>query len=205
MFREKESFDHNYFIDPRVYIAESTIEGAGIGCFTSEDIPSRTIIESSPVILCHADTFHHLNQLHYVRHILSDYPFKWPDDGMSAISLGWGGIYNHSFEPNCHWRFRTKREDGYNALIFRTTRDVKAGEELFTRYIHDSDKLWFVDESIDPLATTRHKTDRQMVQLAESSPGMLLSGDLKSKARKREARLKSTSTLGSLSTLGKKK
>ena len=204
MFREEQKQDKSFFISPHVYIDASTLEGGGMGCFTSKDIPARTIIESAPVILCHPETFSSLNQLHGTRHILSDYPFLWAKSGLSAFSLGWGGMYNHSFDPNVYWKFRTEKDDGYNALVFLTRRDVVAGEELFIRYINDADKLWFVDETVDPLATTKYKTDRQMTSMAKSSVGMMYTGDLKTKLKKIEKRKSIANTLGSLSTLGKK-
>ena len=204
MFREEQKHDKNFFISSYVYIDNSTIEGAGIGCFTSKDIPARMIIECSPVVLCHADTFTHLNHLHNVRHILSDYSFKWTESGLAAFPLGWGGVYNHSFDPNVHWKYCTEEKDGYNALTFRTLRNVNAGEELFIRYMNDSDRLWFADDSVDPLATTKYKTGRQMKSMAKSRLGMSFFGDLKGEVEKREKRNQITNTLGSLSTLGKK-
>lgn len=201
MFKEVQKHDHKYFIDPRVYASDSSVEGAGTGCFTKEDIPARTIVEVCPVILCHPDTYEYLNRLYEMRHILADYPFVWPN-GMSAFALGWGGVYNHSFEPNLHWRFRTKEKDGYDALVFRTLRDIHSGEELFIKYVGDPDKLWFVDDSVDPLATSSAMTDFQMKKMNKSSIGIMLGGDPSYLDKKKSRNRKDT--LGSLSTLGKK-
>lgn len=178
MFVEPEKFDKKYFIDKRVYIDISLIEGAGYGCFASEDIPARTVIESSPVILYSADTMNYLNKIHSgVRHILNDYAFKWPD-GLAAMSMGWGGIYNHSFDPNCQWRFRTEEKDGFNALFFRTVKDIKAGEEIYVRYVPDYDMLWFLDDSQDPLQKTNRQVQRQIKNQSNSNFGFLEWGDL---------------------------
>ncbi len=146
MFKEQEKFDQNWFIHSDLRLGESTIPGAGTGVFATADIPARTVIESCPVIIMAHNTFNELNSIHPgVRHILSDYPFQWTN-GRSAICLGWGGIINHSFEPNAQWRLRTKEEHGFDALVFRLKRNIKAGEEIFVRYVWDADKLWFVDE-----------------------------------------------------------
>jgi len=149
MFKEPDTFDRQWFIDSRLYLDESAIENAGIGIFTSDDIPARTIIESSPVILVSQDLFQVVNEIHPgVRNVLSDYPFMWTR-GRSAIALGWGGLFNHSFKPNVMWELVTEEDDGFNAMRFRTKRVIKAGEELFVRYVWSADKLWFVDDSAD--------------------------------------------------------
>ena len=70
MFREVEKQKENFFIDPRVRIDTSSIEGAGVGCFAAEDIPARTIIESCPVILFSPDTLTYLNQIHNVLNLI---------------------------------------------------------------------------------------------------------------------------------------
>ena len=149
MFKECDKFDRRWFIDPRIHLGMSAIKNAGTGVFATNDIPSRTVIESSPVILVSRDLFDVINNIHSnVRNILSDYPFAWPN-GISAFALGWGGLYNHSFEPNVMWEFVTEEDDGFNALRFRTKRDIKAGEELFIRYVWMAARLWFVDDDAD--------------------------------------------------------
>jgi hypothetical protein len=150
MFQEPNDSKEQWFIDPRMTIRPSLVPAAGIGCFALEDIPARTMIESSPVIICSPNTFTHLNQIHHkVRHILSDYPFRWPD-GNRAFALGWGGIYNHSSSShNVQWTFKTADKHGFNAICFFTKIDVLAGEELFIRYHPDSEQLWFTDEEAE--------------------------------------------------------
>ena len=133
MFREPDKFEHQYFIDSRIYLTESKIPHAGTGVFAKEDIPARVVVESSPVVLVSQDIFRAVNNIHPdTRNVLSDYPFAWTN-GRSAFSLGWGGMFNHSFEPNVMWEFVTEEDDGHNALWFRTKRDIIAGEELFIR------------------------------------------------------------------------
>lgn len=166
MFRDAEKT--GWFIDNRVGVEESQIPGAGLGCVALSDIPNRTMIESSPVIICAPYTFAHLNELHRVRHILSDYPFHWPD-GNRAFALGWAGIYNHSSSSNLQWIYRTDSEHGYNALCFVTKRDVRKGEELLIKYHPDSSKLWFVDESSQDTRISRS------VSATSMTPGMQLS------------------------------
>ena len=149
MFREEERNQERWFTHPDLYLDNSSIPGAGTGIFSKIDIPAYTLVESSPVIVCARDSFRTLNAIHpKVRHILSDYQFEW-DSWSAVICLGWGSIFNHSFEPNCRWHTIKEDEHGYNAMWFRTKRDVKAGEELFVRYCWDADRLWFVDDSVE--------------------------------------------------------
>ena len=181
MFRDVEK-SARWFIDNRVGIEVSQIPGAGLGCVALDDIPSRTVIESSPVIICAPYTFAHLNEIHRVRHILSDYPFHWPD-GNRAFALGWAGIYNHSsLNQNLQWIYKTEVEHGYNALCFVTRRDVSKGEELLVKYHPDSSKLWFVDEDAQDTRIPRSASATAM------SPGMQLSGYVINQNKRRYAR-----------------
>ena len=130
MFKEKIHDPRQWFISHDLEMKDSSIPDAGSGVFAINDIPARTIIEKAPVVIVGRDIFNHLNDLHGIRNILCDYPFRW-SDGCAAFALGWGGIYNHSFDANVRWGIH---DEGYNALTFMTKRDIVAGEELFIRY-----------------------------------------------------------------------
>jgi hypothetical protein len=151
VFKENDMFESKWFITNCIRLGDSTIEGAGIGVFAIKDLPARTVIEASPVIVVHKSTFETLNDIHPgVRNILSDYPFAWPG-GCSAIAMGWGGVYNHSFMHNVMWEIIAKENgDSHNALRFRTKRDIVAGEELFIRYTWTANNLWFIDNAAPP-------------------------------------------------------
>ena len=138
-----------WFISHDLRLGDSTIPNAGVGVFAINDIPARAVIESSPVVLVAQHTFEVLNDIHPPhRHLLSDYPFAWTQR-TSAIAMGWGGLFNHSFEPNAMWELKKEEDVGYNAIWFRTKRIITAGEELFLRYVWDHDKLWFADDDAD--------------------------------------------------------
>ncbi len=157
MFRDDpKPSDDKWFISHDLRLDESSIPGAGVGVFAANDIPARTVVESCSVILVAQHTFEVLNDIHPPhRHVLSDYPFQWTRK-ISAICLGWGALINHSFEPNTMWELKKEEDCGYNALWFRTKRDIAAGEELFVRYVWDNNKLWFVDDTAD--ASIDHRT-----------------------------------------------
>ena len=117
--------------------------GMGKGCFATSRIDKNTLIESCPVILVHGDTFQNLNELNGGVHKLSEYPFSWGRDGMCAIALGYGGIYNHRPDPNVVWRPSYEHE----SIQYTTSRAIEAGEEIFIRYLplNRLDSLWFED------------------------------------------------------------
>lgn len=137
-----------FFIDSRVQVRMTP--NMGKGCFALKDIEKNTVVESAPVILMHQDTFTNLNDYCGGTHKLSEYPFGWGRDGVVAISLGYGGIYNHNVIPNLTWRPDYEAE----SLTYTTCRDIVAGEELFIRYVPLSklDTLWFFDEESDKYA-----------------------------------------------------
>lgn len=148
MFQEPKGDPRKWFILPDLEIKESKIPNAGLGVFAINDIPARTIIEKSPVVITSNQIFDYLEQdlIPGVRNVLCDYAFGW-EAGTWVWPLGWGGIYNHSFDANVKWSKYI--EEGSNSLVYTTKRDIKAGEELFVRYCWTSERLWFADDSVD--------------------------------------------------------
>jgi hypothetical protein len=57
-----------------------------------------------------------------------------------AFSMGYGGLYNHSWEHNAFWKLRTENEP---ALIFRASKMIEPGDEILIRYNPDWERLWF--------------------------------------------------------------
>jgi hypothetical protein len=143
LFRIDRSALPRWFVDPRVQVRSSP--GMGKGCFATSRIEKNTLIESAPVILVHGDTFQNLNEYNGGTHKLSEYPFSWGRDGMCAIALGYGGIYNHSPDPNTVWRPSYEHE----SIQYTTSREIEEGEEIFIRYLplNRLDSLWFEDEA----------------------------------------------------------
>ncbi|HLP19343.1 MAG TPA: SET domain-containing protein-lysine N-methyltransferase, partial [Chitinophagales bacterium] len=73
-----------------------------------------------------------------------NYYYLWGEQAKNyAICLGYGSIYNHSYEPNC--LYETYYPD--EVIHFITLKDIAAGEELTVNYNHDPDNktpLWFM-------------------------------------------------------------
>ena len=150
-----------YFIDPRIRVQMTPTMGKG--CFALEDIQKNTLIESAPIILVHRDTFGSLNEINGGTHKFSEYPFSWGRDGLCAIALGYGGIYNHKVNKNVTWRPSYEME----SIQFTTCKDISAGEELFIRYlpIEKLGDLWFEDEESQNIA------DDSIVSLSRENLG----------------------------------
>ena len=95
--------EHSWYTIPHVRVRKSSIHG--LGMFATKDIPNGTMIERSPVIVCDRYTYKCLDDIMGIRHVLSDYPFKW-NRHESAFALGYSGLINHSHEdPNTLFKF----------------------------------------------------------------------------------------------------
>ncbi|MCB9297045.1 MAG: SET domain-containing protein-lysine N-methyltransferase [Lewinellaceae bacterium] len=121
---------------PSLFIAPSPLGGRGV--FTAAPIPQGALLEICPVIVLPGQDRQHLD-----RTGLYDYYFIWgEEDELCAIALGYGSLYNHSFQPNAEYRADF---DG-PTLDFYALRDVEAGEEITVNYNGDPDNreaLWF--------------------------------------------------------------
>ena len=121
---------------PVLFIAHSHNRGRGV--FTDEDIPAKTTIEISPVIVFSSKEREHIEDTQ-----LFNYIFEWGvNKKKGALGLGYISMYNHSYDANCEY------EMDYEASIItvRTVKHIKEGEELFINYNaipDDATPLWF--------------------------------------------------------------
>lgn len=120
-----------------IYISTSKISGLGV--FAKEDIPAGEVIEESPVLVIPEEQ---LSDLAKTR--LIDYAFfAWGDDKNSAaVVLGYGSLFNHSYEPNAQYIIAAEE----NIIRFKAVKDLKKDEEIVVNYngkIQDKTKLWF--------------------------------------------------------------
>jgi SET domain-containing protein len=121
---------------PSLYIAPSPLGGRGV--FTAEAIPAGSLIEICPVIVLSKKD---CEQIH--KTCLYDYYFLWgEEDEACALALGYGSLYNHSFEPNAEYSpdFET------DTFEFLALNDISPGEEITVNYNGDPEEqapLWF--------------------------------------------------------------
>ncbi|MCO5229694.1 MAG: SET domain-containing protein [Chitinophagales bacterium] len=119
-----------------LYVKE--VENKGRGIFTSDHISKGTVIEICPVIVCPAQDRKLIDQS-----FLFNYYFLWEEDLQStAIALGYGSLYNHSYQPNAI--YRTYYED--QIIEFIALRDILPHTEITVNYNYDPDDqtpVWF--------------------------------------------------------------
>lgn len=123
----------------KIYIGQSKMRNAGRGVFARFDIKKGEIIESCPVILVPRHDTSNLNES-----ILVTYFFYFgKDKERLAIVLGFGSIYDHSYEPNATYKIKMREK----LIEFSAIKDIKKDSEITVNYNFGNPKdktpLWF--------------------------------------------------------------
>ena len=122
----------------KVYIAESKIANAGRGVYARRDIRKGEVVEMCPTIDISTDDLVYLNET-----TLVTYLFYCGDDlEQAVIALGFGSIYNHSYQPNAIYEIKPQK--GVMSLV--ALRDISKDEEITVSYKRSSKNktpLWF--------------------------------------------------------------
>jgi hypothetical protein len=96
----------------------------GRGVFARKPIRKGTVIERAPIVLIPVgEVFSNAP-----RTKLADYVFNWGSDTV-ALVLGYGSLYNHSYQPNASYY-----GEGSQTQAFTAIRDIRAGEEITVNY-----------------------------------------------------------------------
>lgn len=106
------------------------------GVFATCDIDKGTLIHQAPVIAYPNDQHEHIEKT-----LLADYAFEY---GLNhtAILLGYGMLFNHSYEPNASYEISFENQ----TFNFYAHAPIKMGEEILINYNGDEDDqelLWF--------------------------------------------------------------
>ena len=113
-------------------------EHKGSGVFTTRDFREGDLIETCHVIECPEQDTALID-----RTFLYNYYFNWgPKHDKVAIALGYGSLYNHSYEPNAIYIKDFKK----NLLIFKCLKSIQKGEEITVHYRNnpnDKTPIWF--------------------------------------------------------------
>jgi SET domain-containing protein len=121
---------------PILFIAPSDFRGRGV--YTSEPIPTGTVIEIAPVLVL-SET----ERTEVEKTTLYNYIFEWGGENKEAcVALGYVSIYNHSYHSNCEYEMDFDAE----LITIKTVKPIKKGEELFINYNADADNetpIWF--------------------------------------------------------------
>lgn len=116
-----------------LYLAE--LPGKGRGVFAQRQIHGGELIERAPVIVVPAGQWEAMDKT-----ILFEYFFAWGEH--SAIALGYGSLYNHSYRPNARYVKLLAEQ----VIEFYALRDIQPGEEILINYNvdpADDSPLWF--------------------------------------------------------------
>ncbi len=108
----------------KIYVDNSPVHGLGV--FAKEKIYKDEVIEECPVLKLPIERGEHSS-------LLIDYRFNFPSTGLwteQVIPFGYGALYNHSNDPNAYWC----SVDDKRTFLFVASRDIEAGEEIFTYY-----------------------------------------------------------------------
>jgi len=119
-----------------IYVKDTQKYGRGM--YASRDIKKGELIEVSPVIISPKNEWKHLEKT-----VMSDYCFHWGEKGDdTAIVLGYGSLFNHSYSPNCIYYSNEKN----SIMEFYSIVDIKKDEEITVNYNgepEDQSPLWF--------------------------------------------------------------
>ncbi len=115
-------------------------KGKGRGVFALKSFKEGEIIEKCPVIVFTPKERKILEKTH-----LNYYIYPWRSTRSAAVILGYGFIYNHSFEPNADWKQNFKT----GSMVYRAIKPIKKGEEILINYNGEPDDKkpldWFED------------------------------------------------------------
>jgi len=119
-------------IVPSDLIEVKRIPNKGRGVFARCDISAGTVIETAPVLVVSEQDMETTE--------LAGHCFLW-SKGKVGLPLGYGALYNHSYEPNAEYIDRAPQTKVYRAL-----RDIAGGEEITINYNgspHDTSPVGF--------------------------------------------------------------
>lgn len=94
------------------------------GVIATEMIRPGEVIEEAPVIIIPKNEYDLIE-----RTVISDYYYEW-EGYVSALALGCGSLYNHSFVPNAVY----ERDMERILIVYKAIREIKPGEEVTINY-----------------------------------------------------------------------
>lgn len=106
------------------------------GVFATCDIKKGTLIHEAHVIPYPNEEHEFIEKT-----VLDDYVYEYGINH-TAIVLGYGMLFNHSYEPNATYDISFEK----HMFIYYAYKDIKAGEEILINYngdVDDKEPLWF--------------------------------------------------------------
>lgn len=122
----------------KFFIEVKKTKQKGRGVFALKNFKKNETVEKCPVIILTGR-----EDIEIQKTILGRYVYEWnPDD--SAVILGYGFIYNHSYTPNTFY----KRDFKNNLMIYKALKNISKGEEITINYNGNPNDLNPVDDFI---------------------------------------------------------
>ncbi len=112
------------------------------GVFAKEDIAKGTLLHEAPVI-----PYPNEQHIFIEQTLIADYAFEYGINH-SALLLGYGMMFNHSYTPNAVYDINFDND----TFDFFAYKDIKAGEEILINYngeVDNNDPLWFNEDKQD--------------------------------------------------------
>ena len=129
------------FLPEHLFVALTPDRGRAV--FTSKIIKKGTVIEIAPMIV-----FGEKDRLAINDTFIYEYYFEWGKSGRKgALALGFGSLYNHSYDPNAKYI----PDFDLNVLEFEAIKDIHPGEEITTNYNldpEDDTPVWWERDKI---------------------------------------------------------
>jgi SET domain-containing protein len=120
------------------------IKGKGRGVFARRFICHGEMIERVPVLVMPIAE----SRTASGPTPMSGYCFDW-GRGTVAVALGYGSLYNHSYDPNARYE-----DERGQTKVFLAIRDIAIGEEILVNYNGepgDKTPVWFKVLEAEPL------------------------------------------------------
>lgn len=108
----------------------------GRGVFALKEFKKGQLIESCPVL-----TFTPKERKRLEKTLLNFYIYPWRSTRGASLALGFGSIYNHSYNPNADWKQNFKKL----TMEYRAIKDIKYGEEIVINYNGEPDDTDEID------------------------------------------------------------
>ncbi len=109
------------------------------GVFATRDIAKGELLHEAPVI-----PYPNSEHILIEQTVLEDYVYEYGINH-SAIVLGYGMLFNHSYKPNCTYEISFET----HTFSYYAYTDIKKGEEILINYNGEEDNqepLWFNKE-----------------------------------------------------------
>lgn len=121
-----------------IEIRTSTLSNGELnrGVFATRNIAKGELIHEAPVI-----PYPNKEHVFIEKTLLADYAFEYGKNH-TAILLGYGMLFNHSYNPNATYNINFPN----HTFDFYAYKDIKENEEILINYngdVDDKSPLWF--------------------------------------------------------------